>query len=207
MNRRALLIGAGAAFLILVMWYFLLWSPRSSAVGKARERANAAEAHAQELTLQLKRLKAAQKDEPLKRAKLERLRTAVPDDPALAQLILDVNDAANRSGIDFMSIAPAIPVASTTGGPPQIALTLSVTGGYFQVIDFLNRLAALPRVVVVDGVNLTPGQNGRISASITGRTFLAALTTTNTTVVSGATTTTVAGAPTTTAPSTTSSSR
>ncbi len=195
MNRRALLIGAGAAFGILVLWYFLLWGPRTSAVSAAAERADVAEANVEQLNLQLRRLKAAQKDEPLKRARLERLRTAIPDDPAVAQLILDVNDAANRSGIEFLSIAPGLPAAAVGGGPAQMGLSISITGGYFQVLDFLNRLAALPRIVVVDGFTLG-GSGTRMTAAITGRTFLSS--TTGATTTPASPTTTVAGATTTT---------
>ena len=54
----------------------------------------------------LTRLQSSKRDEPLKRSKLETLRVAVPDDPNLAQFILDANDAASRSGIEFLSISP-----------------------------------------------------------------------------------------------------
>src|SRR5205823_1734241 len=120
---------------------------------------------------QLTRLRASKRDEPLKRSQLETLRVAVPDDPNLAQFILDANDAASRSGIEFLSITPSPPApptatpaaaatpapgtttATSTPGatapgvsagagaaPVPVRLSLSITGGYFQVLDFVNRL-------------------------------------------------------------------
>lgn len=191
MNRRALLIGAGALLLIVLAWYFLLWSPRSRALTQAQDRTNAALAQQEQLKTQIQRLRAAQRQEPLKRARLETLRTAIPDDPAIGQLILDVNNAANQSGIEFLSIAPAVPASGT------IRLSISINGGYFQVLDFINRLNALTRVIVVDGVTLAPGGGGRMSSAITGRTFTAGTTgatTTTTAPGAAATTTTTAAA-------------
>ncbi|TML41739.1 MAG: type II secretion system protein M, partial [Actinobacteria bacterium] len=102
-NQRVLAIGAGAAVVVLLLWYFALWGPRNDALRKQRTRADAADKQVQTLKTQLSRLQAAQRAEPVKRAKLERLRAAIPDDPGLAQFILDANDAANRAGINFIS--------------------------------------------------------------------------------------------------------
>jgi len=96
-NRRGLAIAAGAALVVLLVWYFALWSPRNSELSKQRKRTDTAASQVQTLKTQLSRLQAAQRAEPVKRAKLERLRAAIPDDPGLAQFILDSNDAANRA--------------------------------------------------------------------------------------------------------------
>jgi hypothetical protein len=88
----------------------------------------------------------------------------------------------------------------------QITMTLQIQGGYFQVMDFLNRLDAMPRIVVVDGLNLNSDAQGRLSSTVTARMFTqpAAVApppgqaTTTTAPTGGATTTTAAGGATTT---------
>jgi len=228
-NRRALIIAAVAAVLVVVVWYVALWSPRSSDLDEARDRKEAAEQQNRDLETRIDRLRAEQRREPELRAAAEKLRTAIPDQPNLAQFILDANDAAVRAGIDFISIAPSPPAAPTAAAttattfagaaatgerPAEIALALQIQGGYFQVIDFLNRLNDLSRIVVLDGVNLSADTSARLSASLTARMFVqpeavvvpGAVTTTTTapggstttTVPGGATTTTVPGATTTT---------
>ena len=231
MNRRALLIGGAAALVVLLAWYFLLWSPRSDDIAEARDRKDAAESEAQQLQSEIERLRAAQRDEPLRRAQLETLRIAVPDDPNLAQFILDTNDAATKAGIDFISIAPSPPAAATaaaattatttpTSGasatpgagatpPAEIKVSLQVQGGYFQVLDFVNRLNDLPRLVVIDSVTVSADAAGRLSTALQARMFTRELpagfggtatttSTTSTTAPGGATTTTAAGGVTTT---------
>ena len=223
MNRRVLLAGAGAALAILVLWYLLLWSPRGNAIDDAGDRQREAENTLQQLRSELDRLQALRDNEAATRARIEQLRQAIPDEPNLAQFILDANDAANQSGIDFLSIAPTPPAATaaegTAGAPPaQVALSINITGGYFQVLDFVNRLNRLTRIVVIDGMNVGAGQGGSLSVSLTGRMFVTSVpagtaaptpgaapdagATTTTTAAPGATTTTAPAGATTTVPGT-----
>jgi Tfp pilus assembly protein PilO len=231
-SRRPLLIGVAAALGLLVFWFLFLWSPQGSKITKAKERAAQAESERQELQLRIARLKSLQQAEPQKRAQLESLRVAIPDEPNLAQFILDANTAANTSGIEFLSISPsppssgtgpsapgstpppttpATPAAPAAGARPAvISLQLSVSGGYFQVVDFVNRLNGLSRLVVVDSLGLTasaqaaPDSTG-LSVAISARMFVREATpvagSTGAPVTpGGATTTTAPGATTTTSP-------
>lgn len=232
MNRRALAIAAGVLVVVVALWYFALWHPRSQALASAKARRVAAEGQQVTLRASIERLKQARKNEPLLRAKLEKLRTAIPDDPNLAQFILDVNTAAVKAGIDFVSIAPALPTAPTAPAaaattattsataaattpvaaapaalPPQIVVSLQITGGYFQTIDFLNRLADLPRLVVFDTVGVTADSRPQptLTVTIASRMFVRAVpagfapagtpgAVTTTTAPSGGTTTSTTGA-------------
>lgn len=243
MNRRPLLLAGAATLVLLLAWYFLLWSPRQDALSEAKARTEAARTRTEDLQARVNRLRALQRDETTLRAELDELKTAIPDLPNLGQFILDANDLAVRSGIDFISIAPtppalataAAPVATTTtttaaggrttttavtsssaagsapGGeaPAEIKMTFQISGGYVQILDFVNRLNDLPRLVVVDGLTIQSDPVGRLTVSMSARTFVqsSALTattatgataTTTTTAPGGATTTTVAGATTTT---------
>lgn len=209
MNRRIMLGGLGAALVLLLVWYFLFWTPRTRDIEAAQDRADQAQLRQDDLLVQLARLRAAKRNEAALRSQIEELRIAIPDQPNLAQFILDTNEAAARSGIDFLSIAPTPPatagaeegqVTPDATAPVEIILNMTVSGGYFQVLDFLNRLDALPRLVVVDTLNLG-GDGQTLQVSLTGRMFMSQLPAgvaapgegapTTTTTVAGETTTTV----------------
>src|SRR4051812_35235629 len=212
MNRR-LLIPLGAGVVVILLWFVALWSPQGSALSDARKRKNDAQQQGATLRDQLTRLQQARADQPLKQSQLETLRVAIPDDPNLAQFILDANDAANKAGIQFLSISPtppsaqgqgttAAPGATAGAAPVPIRMAITISGGYFQVLDFINRLNRLPRIVVIDALTFSGGGDiSNMSVSISARMF-----TTSPTPVSG---TSTGGGPTsTTAPggSTTTSS-
>jgi Tfp pilus assembly protein PilO len=198
-RSRTMLIAGAAALAILVLWYLVLWSPRKAELNDAREERQAAESTRQELSTRVARLRASQKDEPIKRAQLEALRTTIPDDPNLAAFILDTNDAAAKAGIDWISVSPeepspgtastasvaAAPVTTTGTGagtdagttaanrvPAEVRLQLQITGGYFQVLDFLNRLNEMPRLVVTDGLNISSDDKAKLQVSLKGRMFV-----------------------------------
>lgn len=222
MNRRVLAIGAAGVAVLLVAWYLALWSPTNKDVQDAKDRQTTAEEEASQLQAQIRRLQAEQQNEPAKRARLEKMKAAIPDDPNLAQFILDTNDAAVKAGIDFVSVSPAVPTAAAaqaaaattvttapTGGPTatgegapaEIRMTLQIQGGYFQLLDFLNRIDQMPRIVVTDGLNVAAAAGaGRLTVTITARMFTRSIpqgfagapTTTTTTTAPGATTTTTA---------------
>jgi type IV pilus assembly protein PilO len=204
LGRRSIVIGVVAAFVVLLLWWFLLWSPQRKKVDDAKARTDAAQQQAAQLRVTLSRLQELKRTEALKRSQIEALRVAVPDQPNLAQFILDANDAANKAGIDFLSVTPSPPATAAAGGttpagaPAAVNLAMSITGGYFQVLDFVNRLTDLPRIVVIDNLSLAAGDGSNMTVSITARMFTtsaAPVAPPTTAPAAGATTTTVAGAP------------
>ena len=182
MNRRLALISFGVAAVLLILWFMFLWSPQGNKLTDAKKRSDAAETQNSSLEVRLTRLKAAQKDAPELMAKGERLRRAIPETPELAQFILDANDAASQSGVDFLSISPTPPSPGVSAAAPsEVRLSISVTGTYFEVLDYLDRLDDLPRLVVVDSLGLTPGggdsntgSQDAMSVAITARMFTTA---------------------------------
>lgn len=176
MSRRSMMILGGVCVALLLVWFQFLWSPKGAELSKAQDRVQAAENDAQQLEVQLARLQSAQKDAPRLLATAERLHQAVPEAPDLAEFLLDANDAATKSGVDFLSITPTPPAPSTTAGAPsEVRLAVQIKGGYFQLLDYLDRLLSLPRVVVLDSIQVSPADAAAgepvLSVSLSGRIF------------------------------------
>jgi Tfp pilus assembly protein PilO len=156
-----------------------LWSPKGRELDEAREREDVAVEQAMQLESRLARLRATQERSTELIAALDQLRAAVPEVPNLAQFILDTNDAALQAGVAFLSVAPSPPQLSTPGLPAQINVSLSIDGGYFQVLDFVNRLDSMARIVVVDTFSVSPkaqdGSAPQLSVSLGGRMFTTSL--------------------------------
>ena len=200
MNRKVLLIAAGAAVALVAVWFLLLWSPQGAKLDAARERQAEAEDANGALALRIERLRDLRARRPELEADLVALRSAVPESPELDDFLLDTDAAADRAGVDITSVSPGKPAAAgdaaagttaaatpapaaapataatdtavaTAGTPPSaISLSLDASGGYFQILDFINRLDDLPRIVVVDSLSLSGGGSGDASASGTGDT-------------------------------------
>jgi hypothetical protein len=80
----------------------------------------------------------------VKTADLFRLAKAIPGDSNMASVILELNDVATDAGIAFDSITPQAILAET--GYQVQPITLSFSGNYFTLTDFLFRLRQLVQV-------------------------------------------------------------
>jgi Tfp pilus assembly protein PilO len=183
MNRKVLLLGGAGMLAMIAIWYVALFSPQSSALSKANQRLDAARLRQTELRAQYHSLQLAKTASASLQAQIDALKLAVPEKPELASFIEATNAAADAAGVAFTTIAPTPPAgaAATTAGAKaaaapaglsELRLSLSVSGTYFQVVDFMNRLNAMPRVVVIDTVNLAGDKSGKISAQLSARMFM-----------------------------------
>lgn len=87
-------------------------------------------------------------------AALLRLSNEVPASPELPSLIIELQDTANESGIEFTTLTPAEPEARA--GYSAIVLTLNGTGQWADAIDFMQRLNKLTRQVRIVGYTAAP---------------------------------------------------
>jgi type IV pilus assembly protein PilO len=170
MRARFIILAAGLAAVVLVFFAFPFRSNRSE-INDVREQQTQTRQDIDALRARLVRLQELQKKEPELRAELTRFRDALPSDPRLPDFILQVQDAANLAGIDFLSLSPSLPQAfeaagATTAGQPAqgaagqlqaITVSVGTTGRFFEIEDFIIRLEELRRAVRINSFTLTPG--------------------------------------------------
>jgi hypothetical protein len=175
-RRNELLLAGVAAILIVAVVTLLLIRPTRQATAEAHADRDAAAAQSQSLRDQIKALEALKPDEAKLRAEAELAKGEFPATPALPSLIDALQDAASLSGVDLGSVAPGTPTASTANPQlVQISTTVSISGGYFEIQDFLVRLENLvkgsdpgrvpPRSVLVQSLSVTGSAGGTAGAT------------------------------------------
>lgn len=192
------------AVAIAAAGWFLLISPKRAEADSLNTQAAAVEADNATLEAQIATLKLQQKQLPKWQAQLAELRTQLPATPALPSLIRTLSAEADKSGVKLIALSPATPVTMvpaeaadtadvvetpTTGLTPAMLaaqdLTLQVTGGYFEIQQFVNRLERMDRVLLVLGLNVAEpdGEDaaaGTLAGTVTGRVFMVPPATTST---------------------------
>ena len=170
-RRNELLLAGVAAILIVAVVTLLLIRPTRQATAEARADRDAAAAQSQSLRDQIKALEALKPDEAKLRAEAELAKGEFPATPALPGLVDALQDAASLSGVELGTVAPTTPKAATANSAlAEITTTVNVSGGYFEIQDFLVRLENLvkgsdparvaPRSVLVQSVNLSSAAQG-----------------------------------------------
>ena len=157
MSRRGPIIAGVIIAVVAVLAVFFLVLPKMNEVSKTQEDVAAAEAQETALRAQLASLKEAEANAPQVKAKIAELSNEVPPTADLPALIRLLTAAADGAAVDFFTVAPGTPQLDPTGAFSSIPTTISVTGGYFSLDNFLFRLESLPRAAKVTSVSITPG--------------------------------------------------
>jgi Tfp pilus assembly protein PilO len=165
-RRQELVFAVAGALLVLVAGVMLLIRPTRQATAEARADRDAAAAESQTLRDQIKALESLKPKEAELKAQAALARAEFPATPGLPSLVDALQDSAGQAGVDLGTVSPSTPKASTIN--PQLAeitTTVDVSGGYFEIQDFLVRLENLvkgsdpgrvaPRSVLVQSVNLS----------------------------------------------------
>ena len=131
---------------VVIAGYFVLLRPQSTKADNLDK-----EIAALETELKAANELAAPDEEPklpIEVADLVELAKAMPDNPELADAILELNAASEGAGVGFIAISPGSPVAGA--GYTQLPLTLSFEGNYYSLTELIYQLRSL--VTVRDGV-------------------------------------------------------
>jgi Tfp pilus assembly protein PilO len=148
---------AGLALVILMVAFVIL--PKASQVREKQQEVDAARQLEAQLQVRLDQLRALAQEAPKNRRRLRQLDAAIPPNADLPGLIRLLNGIAERSGVDFMTVAPSTPTPSSFTAavlPTQI----TVAGRFFSVDQYLYRLENLPRAAKVTSIQVSPGGGG-----------------------------------------------
>jgi Tfp pilus assembly protein PilO len=143
-RRQELVFAVVGALLVLVAGVMLLIRPTRQATAEARADRDAAAAESQSLRDQIKALEALKPKEAELKSQAELAKAEFPATPGLPALIDALQDSASQAGVDLGTVAPSTPQTSTLN--PQLAeitTAVNVSGGYFEIQDFLVRLENL----------------------------------------------------------------
>jgi Tfp pilus assembly protein PilO len=169
-RRQELILAAVGALLVLVAATLLLVRPTRQATAEARADREAAVTESQTLRDQIKALEALKPNEAELKAKASLARAEFPASPALPGLVDALQDSASLAGVELGTVAPTTPKTSTLNPLlAEITTTVNVSGGYFEIQDFLVRLESLvkgsdpgrvdPRSVLIQSINLASGDD------------------------------------------------
>jgi Tfp pilus assembly protein PilO len=154
MKNKNLAVGALAALLTLALWWNFLLKPTQAKAKAVKADTEVERAKLQPLEAQLAQAHAYAAHASGFTAQLAALQQAVPDSPALAAFIRDANAIAEASHISWQSVTHGPPAASAAG-TASIAVGIQIRGTYEQVMDYLDRIAALQRLLVLDNVQFS----------------------------------------------------
>jgi Tfp pilus assembly protein PilO len=154
-GRGRLIVAILVVVVVLALIFFFVVNPRRSELNDLHAQIDLEEQRTQQLQTELARLQALEANAPELEAQLARIREFVPLRPEVPNFIFQVQEAANRAGLDFVQISPELPKQPPEGAAlAEVRMTIGAKGGYFAVQDFIRRLYDLDRALRVDSFTL-----------------------------------------------------
>jgi len=175
-KHKHVILGSVAVVLVMAMMFFFLVGPRRGKLAEAKERVAAAESQTVLLQSEVTRLESLEKQAPQLQAALDEISDLVPEDNRVSSFVFQVQQEANRSGLDFISITPQLPKAPPEGAPlAEVKIDIGAEGSYFTIQDFIRRLTELDRAVRLDGFSMTAleeeGSDDKVELTASARIF------------------------------------
>jgi len=93
----------------------------------------------------------------------------LPNKTQIADLLVDVSQAGLASGLEFNLFQPSGERRKDFYAEKPIRLT--VVGSYHEFGEFVSNLAALPRIVTMHNVSITPGKGENMTMNATAKTY------------------------------------
>lgn len=166
MSYRAPLIALLVALVLGVGWWFLLYQPQVEAAEELAEETADLESQESQLRRQIGELERVRDNEMEYRAELSLMEEYIPNGVDQPTALSELQDAADSAGVEIETLAFGAPVAieeaPETGEEDttlaEIAVSMTVQGGYFQVVDLLRRMEIdVPRALLVRSVQVGEG--------------------------------------------------
>jgi Tfp pilus assembly protein PilO len=137
-GREVYIITAVVGVVLIVAWYFLLFSPTQRKLDDLDTQIQSAQSALDVANQEVVKLESYKKTAPQSRAEIVRLGKMLPVSEGIPGLIIELTKTAEASGVVITSIARG---TTTPGVPFGIQMvTIQVSGRYFDVEDFLYRL-------------------------------------------------------------------
>ncbi|MEX0992080.1 MAG: type 4a pilus biogenesis protein PilO [Actinomycetota bacterium] len=171
MNRRApIFVGIGVVVAIVLVLLVLVMPQR----GKVSDAQAALEtAQAAELTLrtELEGLLELKKSAPEFQRQLDQAKTLIPEQADIPGLIRNLQLVANKTGVDFAVLGVSNPQLSEQGDFSAIALTITISGTFIQVSQYLFEIEHLPRALKILNVTVSPTEYPTLSSNLSVETY------------------------------------
>ncbi len=94
----------------------------------------------------------------------------LPDKTEVAELLVDISQTGLASGLEFELFKPQNEAPKDFYA--ELPISIRVKGNYHEFGSFISGVAALPRIVTVHDINITPDKDGReLTMDILAKTY------------------------------------
>ncbi|MDF1578114.1 MAG: type 4a pilus biogenesis protein PilO [Desulfobulbales bacterium] len=151
-KKQKIGILAGSLMAPLLLFFFLIYSPKSKEIDKLEKDIRYLKGEIQKVEEITNKIEEHRAEKQRVELRLKAASLLLPKEKEIPNLLTDISEQGTGSGLEFISFTPRperreqfyaiIPVA------------INVNGSYHQIGTFLDRISKLNRIVTVDNISL-----------------------------------------------------
>lgn len=93
----------------------------------------------------------------------------LPSKTEVEELLIDISQTGLASGVEFQLFKPQ--GERYIDFYAEYPISMKITGTYHQFGDFVSGVAALPRIVTLHNISISPGKDGKLTMQVTAKTY------------------------------------
>lgn len=159
------------AVVLAALGVVLLVLPEKNKVSKTEDEISAVKAEYERERGRKSQLENYQKDPEQFVRQINALKDKIPENVDLADIVQEMDYAAEKGGLDFFSFVPGLPTQATNYYVTTIETVFY--GRYFNLVEFFNHIERLPRSIKPVFLEVQAGDDGLpyLQINITFRVF------------------------------------
>jgi Tfp pilus assembly protein PilO len=146
------------AVVVLALGVFLFVLPEKNKLGKYDEDINAAKDAKLKAETRKAQLETYEKDPEQFQRQITAIKEKIPEKVDLADIIQELDYAAEKAGLDFFSFIPEPPFL-TTDNFYVVTMETQFFGRYFNMVEFFNHIERLPRSIKAVSLQVEGGDD------------------------------------------------
>jgi len=155
-STQKLIISILIIVVVVIAAVLLLIMPQINRLSSLGAEIDQANADYEAASLLLERRQEAKARTAATETELLRLSNEVPEAPELPAFIIDLQNTANESGLDFARITPGSPVIEEEEAWTTVAVEVTVQGSWADYVEYLRKIRGVVRQVRVVKFGIVP---------------------------------------------------
>lgn len=167
--RQKILILVFISLFPLFLFYQFYYKERREKVNLLKEEVKKLELEIQRYSPYLNRMETLNKQIAVRREFLETVKGIFPDEREVPEVLKKITELAKRNGLEVLVFKPEKEVQKDFYN--EISMRIELTGDFKNIVAFLNEVQRLPRLVVVNGIELKVTKERKLNGVVFLNTF------------------------------------
>ena len=151
-KKKKILLYISFVTLISLFYYYFYLSPSLLQIENINKKIIIAKRRLNDNLMLANKIQYFRKEKKSSLKKLDKLLQKLPNNNEIPSLLADISEAGRSLGLQFTLFQPEEEIKQNI--VICLPITLHITGDYFNLLDFLNKIASLPRLVNIDNISI-----------------------------------------------------